>query len=70
MYDRKVKLHQRVINTLRKQFGDKRVMRGIRTNIKLAEAFEAGKPVKQFAYKSAGAFDYHLMVEELEFFLI
>jgi len=69
MYDRKMKLHQRVIDALKKQFGAKRLMRGIRSNIRLAEAFEQGKPVKQFAQKSVGAFDYHLMVEELESFL-
>jgi len=68
MYDRKIKLHQRVLKALGKQFGIKRVMRGIRTNIKLAEAFEAGKPIIQFAPHCPGAMDYQLMAEELEVF--
>lgn len=69
MYDRKIKLHQRVLKTLGKQFGIKRVMRGIRSNIKLAESFEAGKPIMHFAPRSAGAMDYQLMSEEVEVFL-
>lgn len=68
MYDRKMKLHQRVLKALGKQFGIKRVMRGIRTNIKLAEAFEAKQPVMTFAPKCRGAMDYQLMADELEFF--
>lgn len=69
MYDRKIKLHQRVLKALGKQFGVKRVMRGIRTNIKLAEAFESGQPIMYYAPRCPGAMDYHLMVEELESFL-
>jgi len=66
MYDKNIKLHQRVIKTLAKQFGPQRVMRGIRTNIKLAEAFEANQPIIQYAPKCHGAMDYYLMAEELE----
>jgi len=66
MYDRKIKLHQRVIKALGKQFGIKRIMRGIRSNVKLAEAFEEKKPITHFASRCAGAMDYLLMVEELE----
>lgn len=66
MYDRKIKLHQRVLKALGKQFGVKRIMRGIRTNIKLAEAFEAQKPISHFAPNCPGAMDYQLMASELE----
>ncbi|MFT5716806.1 MAG: chromosome partitioning protein [Oleiphilaceae bacterium] len=66
MYDRKIKLHQRVLKALGKQFGSKRIMRGIRTNIKLAEAFEAEKPISHFAPNCPGAMDYRLMGSELE----
>jgi len=68
MYDKKIKLHQRVLKALGKRFGVKRIMRGIRTNIRLAEAFEAGKPIMHFAPRCPGAMDYRLMTEELETF--
>jgi len=68
MYDRHIKLHQRVIAKLGKQFGKNRILRGIRANIKLAEAFEAGVPVSQYSPRCPGAMDYQLMTEELETF--
>lgn len=68
MVDKRIRLHQQVVVTLKKQFGDKRVLRGIRNNIKLAEAFSVGKPIVQYAPKSAGAMDYNLLSDELESF--
>ncbi len=68
MYDRHIKLHQRVIAKLGKQFGNNRILRGIRSNVKLAEAFEAGLPVGQYSPHCPGAMDYQLMTEELETF--
>jgi len=65
MYDRHIKLHQRVIQALGKQFGQQRILRGIRSNIKLAEAFESGLPIAEFAPKSTGNMDYQLMAEEV-----
>jgi len=69
MYDRHMKLHQRVVAGLEKQFGRDRMLRGIRSNIKLAESFEAGLPIRKYAPRSAGSMDYHLLVRELETFL-
>ena len=66
MHDRHVKLHRRVIEDMRKQFGIKRILRGIRPNIKLAEAFEAGEPVVNYDSRCRGSMDYQLMAEELE----
>ncbi len=66
MYDRHLCLHRRVIEGLGRQFGKKRIMRGIRTNIKLAEAFEAGMPVSLYAKRCAGSMDYQLMADELD----
>jgi len=69
MYDRHIKLHRRVIDSLKQQFGEQRLLRGIRANIKLAEAFEAGMPVFQYASKCAGSMDYWLLADELETFM-
>ena len=68
MCDRHVRLHRRVLNDLGRQFGKRRILRGIRANIKLAEAFEAGQPVGKYAPRSAGSMDYRLMSKELETF--
>jgi len=68
MYDRHIRLHQRVIAELSKQFGKNRLMHGIRSNIKLAEAFEAGIPVGQYDPYCAGSMDYRLMARDLEIF--
>ncbi|RKX24303.1 MAG: ParA family protein [Candidatus Zixiibacteriota bacterium] len=70
MYDRHIKLHQRVVSGIEKQFGKDRMLRGIRNNIKVAEAFEKGLPICTYAPRSAGNMDYHLMALELESFLV
>lgn len=66
MLDRRTKLHKKVLSNLVGQFGENRMLRGIRSNIRLAEAFEHGQPVSAFAPKSAGAMDYYMLVEELD----
>jgi len=66
MFDKHIKLHQRVIAILEKQFGQNRIFSGIRTNIRLAEAFEAGEPISHFSPKCVGCIDYKLMLTELE----
>ncbi|MBF7073192.1 ParA family protein [Glaciecola sp. MH2013] len=69
MMDLRKNLHKRVIASLTTQFGKKMLLRGIRENVALAEAFEAGKPIGEFAPKSKGAMDYQLMSEDLEILL-
>lgn len=66
MEDRHIRLQKRVINTLSNRFGSSKLLRGIRTNIALAEAFEAGSPIQDYAPKSRGALDYHMLAHELD----
>lgn len=68
MFDRRIRLHRRVLDDLGRQFGKQRILRGIRPNVKLAEAFEAGQPICKFDPRSAGCMDYRLMTRELEAF--
>ncbi len=65
MMDPRIVLHRRMIEQAAEQFGDKTMLRGIRTDIKLAEAFEFGKPIRQYAPRSKGALDYYLLAETL-----
>jgi chromosome partitioning protein len=41
-----------------RQFGSPRVLAGIRNDIKLAESFAAGLPVRHYAPGSRAALDY------------
>ena len=50
--------HRAVTGEVSRQFGAHRVLPGIRNDIRLAEAFAAGKPVRYFAPKSRGAQDF------------
>ena len=58
-------LHRQVIDQLRHQFGAERLTGFIRPDIKLAEAFAAGKPIFDYAPRSRGAQDYALFAAEL-----
>ncbi len=69
MLDRRLKMHKEVIKKLTSSFGKNRILRPIRTNVKLAEAFNAGMPVRFFAPKSPGAMDYYLLCEDVELLL-
>jgi chromosome partitioning protein len=53
-----VRQHRQITEQVTKQFGALRVLNGIRTDIKLAEAFGIGKPVRLYAPKSRGAEDF------------
>ncbi len=66
MYDRRLNMHKEVIKEVTNLFGSSRILRGIRSNVRLAEAFNAGKPIRYFAPKSIGAMDYYLLCEEIE----
>ncbi len=66
MYDRRINMHKEVIKELTKLFGQNRILHGIRNNVRLAEAFNAGKPIRYFAPKSVGAMDYFLLCDEIE----
>ncbi len=66
MFDRRVKIHKRVMQEITDEFGAARILRGIRSNIQLVEAFESGMPIRSYAPQSRGAMDYRLLAEELE----
>lgn len=53
-----VRQHRAVTGDMTRQFGAHRVMQGIRSDIRLAEAFAAGKPVRYYASSSRGAQDF------------
>lgn len=51
-------VHRRMINILRRDFGDERVLEPIRSDIRLAEAFGVGKPIFDYMPAGRGAEDY------------
>lgn len=63
MCDRKIPSHARVLSDLSLTYGAQRIMRGIRTDVRLAEAFGAGQPVREYAPRSRGAMDYFMLAE-------
>ncbi|MEA5446762.1 ParA family protein [Gammaproteobacteria bacterium AB-CW1] len=65
MVDRRVRMHSQVLDELAAEFGGERILRGIRSDIRLAEAFAAGKPVRESAPRSRGAMDYFMATESL-----
>ncbi|TGG93299.1 ParA family protein [Natronospirillum operosum] len=65
MCDRSIPSHARVLSELGLTFGAQRIFRGIRPDVRLAEAFGAGQPVRELAPRSRGAMDYFMLVEEL-----
>lgn len=65
MCDRQVPSHARVLTELSLTFGNQRILRGIRTDIRLAEAFGAGQPIREYAPRSRGAMDYFMLAETL-----
>jgi len=53
-----IRQHKTTTSDVARQFGALRLLPGIRTDIKLAEAFAAGKPVRSYAASSRGAQDF------------
>jgi chromosome partitioning protein len=66
MQDLRIGQHRDIASGVCHQFGAARVLPGIRTDIRVAEAFAAGKPVREHAPKSRAAFDYSLVVSKIE----
>ena len=58
MVDLRIGQHREVNASLAHQFGAARLLPGIRTDIKVAEAFAVGKPVRAHAPASRAAADY------------
>ncbi|WP_119395102.1 ParA family protein [Salinibius halmophilus] len=65
MFDRRLNIHQQVVTSMRAEYGEKRVLRPIRSNIKLAEAFSAHLPIYDYAKDCTGAMDYQLLADEI-----
>lgn len=65
MVNPRVNHHRNVLADITRQFGPERVLRGVRTDIVLAEAFAAGKPIRALAPRSRGGMDYFLLADEL-----
>jgi chromosome partitioning protein len=63
--DIRTTLQRIVLAKLLKQFGSKRILRGIRTDISLAEAFGSRKPVRLYRPQSRAATDYALLAEDV-----
>ncbi|MDP2096987.1 MAG: ParA family protein [Methylococcales bacterium] len=53
-----IKQHRAVSGEVSRQFGAHRVMEGIRNDIRLAESFAVGKPIRYYAPKSRAAEDF------------
>ena len=60
-----IRQHRAVTHEVSQQFGAHRVLPGIRNDIRLAEAFAAGQPIRLYAPKSRGATDFARLAEHL-----
>jgi chromosome partitioning protein len=58
MKDLRISQHRQITEGLSKQFGVNRILPGIRTDIRLVEAFEAGQPLRVFAPHTRATADY------------
>lgn len=65
MCDTRIGQHKQVLGGVAHQFGASRMLPGIRNDIRVAESFAAGKPVRYFAPKSRAAEDYQAVTEIL-----
>ncbi len=65
MRDPRIRLQRDTLEQMERQFGSERLLRGIRVDIRLAEAFAHGKPVRAYRPRSRGAMDYALLHAQL-----
>ena len=65
MMNNRVKLDNQVLSDMISIHGTEKILRGVRRNVRLAEAFDAGQPVNVFDARSRGAFDYHMLSQDL-----
>ncbi|SEK86188.1 ParA family protein [Ectothiorhodospira marina] len=66
MLDMRIRQHQAVHDQVARQFGKDRVLGGIRNDIKLAESFAAGQPIRLYAPRSRGNEDYKMVFGLIE----
>ena len=65
MLDRRIGHHRSVSEGVARQFGQERLLTGIRNDIKLAEAFGKRRPVRAYMPGCRGAEDYALAAREI-----
>jgi chromosome partitioning protein len=65
LIDQRLKLHQEVLENLRRPFGDKLFKTMIRRNVALAEATSFGQTIFEYASTSHGATDYRALCQEI-----
>ncbi len=65
MFERRIAAQSRVMAELSQNFGADRVLRGIRTDSRLADAFGAGQPIRGYAPRSRGTMDYYMLAEQV-----
>lgn len=65
MVNPKTRMHRAIMEGISNQYGRDKVFRGIRTDIKLAEAFSAGQPILHYAKNSRGAKDYAYLFDQI-----
>lgn len=58
-----IREHRTINADVARQFGALRVLPGIRNDIRLAEAFGAGKPIREYAPRCRGAEDFARLAE-------
>jgi len=56
-----IRQHRSVNGDVAHQFGDRRILPGIRNDIRLAEAFGAGQPIQYYAPRSRSAADFAVL---------
>jgi chromosome partitioning protein len=65
LVDQRLKLYQEVLETLRKDFGNKMFQSVIRRNVSLSEATSFGQSIFNYAPSSNGAEDYRALCKEI-----
>lgn len=65
MLDRRIGQHRNVTEGVAHQFGQGRLLSGIRTDIKLAESFGHRRPVRAYKPGCRGAADYAMAAQEI-----
>ncbi len=65
MLDNRVGIHRETMRILKQQYGDDRMLPGVRHDIRVAEAFAAGQPLKSYAPRCRAAIDYSYVVDRI-----
>jgi chromosome partitioning protein len=65
MLDRRIGQHRSVTEGVTRQYGQGRLLTGIRTDIKLAESFARRRPVRVYMPGCRGAVDYAVAAREI-----